>query len=85
MQEVVNLPRLGDTVNQVLVLEWIVEIGQIVAQGDPLVLVETDKTEVEVDAPVGGTVVEISAQVDTEVETGAPLCVIESSEDSESG
>ena len=50
MQEVVNLPRLGDTVDQVLVLEWIVEVGQIVAQGDPLVLVETDKTEVEVDA-----------------------------------
>jgi pyruvate/2-oxoglutarate dehydrogenase complex dihydrolipoamide acyltransferase (E2) component len=85
MQEIVNLPRLGDTVDEVLLLEWIVEVGQTVAKGDPLVLVETDKTEVEVEAPVDGTILEISAQVDTEVETGAPLCVIESSDDSGSG
>jgi pyruvate/2-oxoglutarate dehydrogenase complex dihydrolipoamide acyltransferase (E2) component len=48
------------------------------------VLVETDKAEVEVEAPVGGTVVEILAEVDAEVETGAPLCVIESSDASPS-
>ena len=84
MREIINLPRLGDTVDEVLILEWIVEVGQIVVKGDPLVLVETDKTEVEVEAPVGGRVVEISAQIDAEVETGTPLCVIELDEDSNS-
>lgn len=80
VREIVNLPRLGDTVDEVLILKWIVEIDQIVAKGDPLLLVETDKVEVEVEAPVGGRVIAISAQIDTEIQTGAPLCVIESSE-----
>ena len=84
MREIVNLPRLGEAVVEILLLEWIVKVGQSVAKGDPLVLVETDKAEVEVEAPVGGTVVEILAEVDAEVETGAPLCVIESSEASQS-
>lgn len=84
MREIVNLPRLGDSVAEILLLKWIVEVGQTVAKGDPLVLVETDKAEVEVEASVGGTIVEILAEVDTEVETGAPLCVIESSEASRS-
>ena len=84
MREIVNLPRLGDSVAEILLLEWTVKVGQSVAKGAPLVRVETDKAEVEVEAPVGGTVVEILAEVDAEVETGAPLCVIESSETSRS-
>ena len=84
MREIINLPRLGDTVDEVLILEWIVEVGQIVAKGDPLLLVETDKIEVEVEARVGGRVVEISAQIDADIKTGTPLCVIELNEESDS-
>ena len=40
--------------------------------------------EVEVEAPVGGRVVEISAQIDADIKTGTPLCVIELNEESDS-
>ena len=77
MKETVNLPKLGDTSDEVLVIEWIRDVGDRVEEGDPLVLVETDKTEVEIESPHTGTIIEVAAS-DSEVSTGNPLCVIES-------
>ena len=39
MKETVNLPKLGDTSDEVLVIEWIKDVGDQVEIGDPLVLV----------------------------------------------
>lgn len=76
MEQVVRLPRLGETVDQVLVIEWLVEIGDAVVEGDPLLLVETDKVEVEVPSPGKGTVAARLVGEGAEVETGAPICVL---------
>ena len=78
MKETVNLPKLGDTSDEVLVIEWIRDVGDRVEEGDPLVLVETDNTEVEIESPHTGTFIEVVAASDSEVSTGNPLCVIES-------
>ncbi len=77
MKETVNLPKLGDTSDEVLVIEWIKNVGDQVEEGDPLVLVETDKTEVEIESPHAGTISEVLAVGDSEISTGDPLCVIE--------
>lgn len=77
MIEPVVLERLGDTVDDVVVLEWLVAVGDQVAAGDALVRVETDKVEVDVAAPVAGTVVEVLAAEGDEVATGAVICHIE--------
>ena len=37
------MPKLGETVDEVLVLEWTVAVGDVVSQGDTLMTVETDK------------------------------------------
>lgn len=79
MIEDVPLARLGDTVDEVVIVEWFIETGATVAAGDPLMLVETDKVEVEVTAPVGGTVVERLVDEGDEVATGAILCRIDTS------
>jgi len=76
-REPVVLARLGDTVDEVVVVEWFVEVGARVAVGDPLVRVETDKVEVDVEAPVAGTVVELLAGEGDEVATGATICHID--------
>lgn len=76
MSEPVNLPRLGDTVDEVLVLEWLVSIGSHVTKGDPLVRVETDKVEVDVESPLSGTVEEILVGVGDEIKTGVLICRI---------
>ncbi len=78
MRQIVKLPKLGDTANEVLVLEWSVAPGDSVAAGDVLMRVETDKVEADVPSPVAGTVAELRVEVEDEVEVGAALCVIES-------
>lgn len=50
-----------------------VEVGQHVAAGDTLCIVEVMKLMSHVDAPVAGTVTEIHADNAMSVEHGAPL------------
>jgi len=78
MRMTVKMPRAADTVDEVVVSEWIVAPGTVVAAGDPLLRVETDKALVEVPAPVAGTLVEQLVVVDDEITTGTPIAVIES-------
>jgi pyruvate/2-oxoglutarate dehydrogenase complex dihydrolipoamide acyltransferase (E2) component len=72
----VVLTRLGDTVDNVVVIEWLVAVGDVVAVGDGLVRVETDKVEVDVESPYAGTVAELLAEEGDEVATGSTLCRI---------
>jgi pyruvate/2-oxoglutarate dehydrogenase complex dihydrolipoamide acyltransferase (E2) component len=75
----VKMPRAADTVDEVVVSEWIAEAGAAVAAGETLLTVETDKALVEVPAPVAGQLVERLVAVDDEITTGTPIAVIESS------
>ena len=76
----VLLARLGETVDQVVVLEWLVSEGDPVVAGDVLVRVETDKIDVDVESPYSGVVVERLVAEDDEVCTGSQLCRIAISE-----
>lgn len=49
------VPRVGLTVTEVSIVEWLVADGQPVAVGQPILVVATDKTEVEVEATAAGT------------------------------
>ncbi len=73
----VKMPRLGETVDEVVLLEWMVEVGDEVEEDTELALVETDKVETEVPSPVAGTVVDILVGEDAEVVTGEVICIIE--------
>ncbi len=78
MRMTVKMPRAADTVDEVMVSEWVVAVGADVAAGDPILRVETDKALVEVPSPVAGTLVEQLVAVDDEIATGTPIAVIES-------
>lgn len=78
MRSQVKLPKLGDTTQVALVVEWLCEEGAIVDVGSPLIAVETEKVTTEVPAPVAGTLVEQLVAPDQEVEVGTPICIIES-------
>ncbi len=71
------MPRLGETADDVVLLEWLVEVGDQVEEGAELAVVETDKVETEVPSPVAGTVAELTVPEDAEVTTGEVICVIE--------
>jgi pyruvate/2-oxoglutarate dehydrogenase complex dihydrolipoamide acyltransferase (E2) component len=73
----VRLPRLGDTVEGVVVLEWLVPEGARVAADEPVLRVETAKVESEVVSPVTGVLVTHLVNEEDEVPTGAPLFVVD--------
>jgi pyruvate dehydrogenase E2 component (dihydrolipoamide acetyltransferase) len=58
------------------VVEWHVLEGKPVEEGQLLVSIETDKTVVEVNSPVGGTVLRIVGTVDEEYQVGDTLAWI---------
>ncbi len=73
----VKMPKLGETAEQVVVLEWLVAIGDAVVEGDVLLRVETDKVDADFPSPVAGVVTELLVAPDDEVEVGDPVCVIQ--------
>ena len=77
MKVTVKMPRAADTVDEVVVMEWVVEEGADVAEGDPILRVETDKALVEVPAPIAGKVSAHLVAVDDEITTGTPIAVID--------
>ena len=56
MAVAVEMPKLGNTVEECLIAEWLKQEGQTVSAGETVVEIETDKTSFEVTAPVDGTV-----------------------------
>lgn len=77
MRQKVKLPRLADSTDDFVVVSWSVGIGDRVESGSPLLVLETDKTEVEFESPVAGTVAELLVGDGDDVHTGDPICVVE--------
>ena len=71
-----RLAALGHTMETGRVVEWHVEEGKPVEEGQLLVSIETDKTVVEVNSPIGGTVLRIVGTVDEEYQVGDTLAWI---------
>ncbi|MEH6386820.1 MULTISPECIES: biotin/lipoyl-containing protein [Pseudomonas] len=49
------LPKLGFSVNEALLAEWLVADGAAVSKGDPLYAIESEKSMQEIEAPADGT------------------------------
>ena len=76
MQVTLKMPKVGDAADKVLVREVMVKRGDRIAEGNLLMLVETDKANLEVPSPLAGTVAEVRVAVGDEVATGAPIFTI---------
>ena len=62
------------------VVKVLVEVGQTVAKGDPVVVLEAMKMENNVTSDVDGTVTEVKAAAGQSVTAGEVVVVIEPSE-----
>jgi len=76
MPTTIQMPKLGHTMTEGTVLHWHKRAGDTVAQGDPILTVETDKAEVEVEAPTSGVLARLSAGEGEVVQVGGELAVI---------
>ena len=56
------------------------EVGDFVSQDETIATIETDKIDVEVNAPVSGTITEFLVDVDATVEVGQEIIKIEEGE-----
>jgi pyruvate/2-oxoglutarate dehydrogenase complex dihydrolipoamide acyltransferase (E2) component len=81
----IQMPEMGESVTEGIVLEWHVAEGDFVHEGDTVVEVSTDKVDAEVPAPADGVITKLIAQVDDEVPVGAPLAEMEPGEGSDGG
>src|SRR6476661_5645175 len=81
----IQMPEMGESVTEGIVLEWHVAEGDFVNEGDTVVEVSTDKVDAEVPAPTAGVITKLIASVDDEVPVGAPLAEMEPGEDGGSG
>ena len=70
------LPKIGFSMNEGTLAEWMAEDGAQVTEGQPLYALESDKSTNEVDAPATGTL-RIRATVGETYEVGTVLGVIE--------
>jgi pyruvate/2-oxoglutarate dehydrogenase complex dihydrolipoamide acyltransferase (E2) component len=76
MAEVVAMPKWGLTMQEGTIVEWLAEPGDHVQEGTALARVETDKIEVELEAPVAGVVAAHIARAGATVPVGEPVVVI---------
>ena len=76
-----QFPRLADTLVEGTVTHWLKSAGDRVRKGEPLVEVETDKVNSELESPIDGVVVEIVVPEGETAAVGAVLARIEPGED----
>jgi 2-oxoglutarate dehydrogenase E2 component (dihydrolipoamide succinyltransferase) len=76
MSTPISIPKLGVSMTEGTLVEWLVADGDTVAAGDILYRVETDKVENEIEAPVAG-VVRITGEEGETYDVGTQIGTIE--------
>ena len=76
MAEIIDMPKLSDTMSVGTLVKWNIKEGQTVAFGDILGEVETDKATMELSCTVPGTILKIYAPAGSQLPVGAPICAI---------
>jgi pyruvate/2-oxoglutarate dehydrogenase complex dihydrolipoamide acyltransferase (E2) component len=71
-----RFPKLADTLGEGVVARWLKQPGDVVREGEPLVEVETDKVNSELESPADGVLAEIVAPEGTTVPVGEVLARI---------
>ena len=69
----ITLPKWGMTMQEATISEWLVAVGDTVTEGQPIVRVESDKVDAEVESPGAGTLAEIVVPDGETSEVGAVL------------
>jgi pyruvate dehydrogenase E2 component (dihydrolipoamide acetyltransferase) len=76
MAELLRMPAVDAGAASAVLSGWPLAEGAAFGQGDPIVVVETDKAEVEIGAEQDGTLLKTLVPTGSEVEVGSPIAVI---------
>ena len=76
MAKVVNMPKLGEAMEEGQIVSWLVEEGGDVVKGEPLFEVMTDKSTMEFPAPESGKLLKTLVELEEDYDCGTPVCII---------
>ncbi len=76
MAEIITMPKLGFDMAEGTLVEWTKQVGDAVAEGEIIAIVETDKANVEVPSFRAGVVRQHLVRAGTVVPVGQPIAVI---------
>ena len=76
MAEQIQMPKLGNSVESCIIVEWMVKPGDTVKEGDILCVAETDKAAVDVESKHEGVILALLAEEGDEVPVYAPIAAV---------
>ncbi|HVW20630.1 MAG TPA: pyruvate dehydrogenase complex dihydrolipoamide acetyltransferase [Opitutaceae bacterium] len=76
MADIIEMPKLSDTMTVGTLIKWLKKEGDKVASGDMLAEVETDKATMELECFFDGVILKIFTPAGSQVPIGAALCAI---------
>lgn len=76
----VKVPDMAESITEGTLAAFNKEVGDFVSQDETIATIETDKIDVEVNAPVSGTITKFLVDVDATVEVGQEIIKIEEGE-----
>ena len=76
MANIIEMPKLSDTMTVGTLVKWLKKEGDAVKTGDMLAEVETDKATMELESFFDGTLLSIFVKAGSQVPLGAALCAI---------
>lgn len=79
----ITMPKLGESVTEGTINEWLVKVGDYVNKYDPIAEVMTDKVNAEVPSAYSGVVTEIVVAEGDTVSVGEPICTMTLENESE--
>ena len=76
MADIIEMPKLSDTMTVGTLVKWLKKEGDAVKSGDMLAEVETDKATMELESFFTGTLIRIFAPAGSQIAIGAALCAV---------
>jgi len=74
--QILRLPDLGASTGEAEVVVWLKAVGESVTAGEPVLEVQSDKANVEVESTASGTLARVLAEQGQILKPGDPLAVI---------
>lgn len=72
----VVMPKLGMAMKEGIVTAWNIKTGDHVTKGESIASINSEKIEMEIEAPADGTVLDIAIEEDQGVPPGTVICYI---------
>jgi pyruvate dehydrogenase E2 component (dihydrolipoamide acetyltransferase) len=72
----IDMPSVGQTTDELVIVEWLKKEGDTVTLGESLFSVQTDKAQVEVESVVAGTLLKVLRDAGETVLAGSPVAYI---------